>query len=146
MRTVVVHLAGPTLLELRAWLDGAVRRNVDQWLVETLGDPVIFLHAGKPGPLDEPGFPSTSKLVMDVSGRHDGREEVIGVLRLLLTRFDGVVADEYTDEIWRLEEILKGARKLGHTFFDTVGWSRHFRDGQDSGGDDDRAARESQDG
>lgn len=45
-------------------------------------------------------------VVIDISGRHDGRAELLYILTGLLRKFEGVVTDDYFDYAWTLNEIL----------------------------------------
>ena len=73
------------------------------------------------------GGPTVS-VVADVSGRHSGDKQVREFVSALLSEFEGLAEDEFTDGFWTLDEIrsrsrkpagsgLSGRRK-GHTFFD----------------------------
>jgi hypothetical protein len=69
------------------------------------------------------GEQPTHVVQIDVSGRHEGDKEVQKCIHVLLSRFSGVVQDEFTDHFWTLQEIQSGTQIEGHLFFDYKGWS-----------------------
>ena len=60
-------------------------------------------------------------LQIDISGRHQGDREVSNIVIELLSRFNGYALDEYSDHLWKIEEIKSGTQKYGHKFFDYKG-------------------------
>jgi len=76
------------------------------------------------------GEPAVS-LVVDISGRHPGDEQVKEFVSTVLSNLHGVAQDEYTIHCWSLQEILSGHQEEGHPFFDYNGW---YREEQQQGG------------
>ncbi|MDQ2087026.1 hypothetical protein RBH29_11365 [Herbivorax sp. ANBcel31] len=68
-------------------------------------------------------------LQIDISGRHSGTEEVIILLKALLSKFDGVAIDDYTSHAWTLDEIANGYLFKNHLFFDYDGWYKENTQG-----------------
>lgn len=61
------------------------------------------------------GLPSCV-LTVDVTGRRSGYDEALGLARNLLTKWEGVVGDDYSDYAWRLDKL--GQRNAeGRLFF-----------------------------
>ena len=61
-------------------------------------------------------------IIAEVTGRAGGQREVRAFTRDVLTRYEGVVQDDYTGHLWNQGEIDAGVRIEGHGFFDTIGW------------------------
>lgn len=85
-------------------------------------DPAVWQeehHASQPGGESQRlPFNPTCVIYADVSGRHDRTKEVTSLLTSLLSEFDGLATDEYTDGFWTLTDILGGTRRSGLLFFD----------------------------
>jgi hypothetical protein len=76
---------------------------------------------------EELGGTPTISVSADVSGRHAGDEQVREFVSKLLSKFDGVAQDEYTEGFWTLTDIQANRKKRalgmrgrpdGHTFLD----------------------------
>ncbi len=52
-------------------------------------------------------------VIIDVSGRHPGDEQVAGFVAGLLSRFSGAAMDDYTAHLWSLNELRGGHRVRG---------------------------------
>jgi hypothetical protein len=78
------------------------------------------------GVLHEPnGHPPTWAVVINVSGKLDGTDELC---RLVLALLDpgGVAFDDYSDHAWTATDIESGTRHDGLSFFDFGGsYDRH---------------------
>lgn len=135
MRSVVVHLKAVSEPTVAAFLteNYPFLPEPDRWIAEKKGDPVLYI--GLYYDLDAEaevedwlslleyfgGEPAVS-VSADVSGRHEGAEEVRSFVCGLLQAFSGVAEDEYTHYLWSREEIERGAVVDGHPFFDYLGW------------------------
>lgn len=130
MRSVVVHVQGCAEAELESALCELYPGQEDPWLDMVDGDPCLYIRILQP---DEAGrwvaeerapalrhFGEVRPLtvVADVSGRHDGTSRVRALAVALLSRFEGIATDEYSDRLWSLDEILRDASVEGHRFFD----------------------------
>ena len=97
---------GDPLLYIDFYHDFNIEGEVEEWfgLLEYFGgEPAVSVSA-------------------DVSGRHDGTEEVFLFVCGLLRAFRGVVTDGYTFHLWSYSEIEANAEFDGHPFFDYSGW------------------------
>lgn len=57
-------------------------------------------------------------LIINISGRHPGNEEVLVLLQTIFKKHEGVALDDHTSHAWTLEEITNGYRYQNLTFFD----------------------------
>lgn len=130
MRSVFAHLKNVDPASVAAALDSICDQRDDihdQWLCLSDGDPVLYVgfytdHAVE-YELDEwtrlteaLGCTPSVSVVADVSGRHDGRPEVIAFLKALLDQFDGVVQDDF-EPVWTMQQVLNDDELQGHRFF-----------------------------
>lgn len=108
--------------------------------MDVAGDPALFIDIFRH--LDRPwlaearkalaqslGREPTVSIVADVSGRHPADEQVRAFVCGLLSAFEGVAQDEYTNHCWSSEQIMTGYRVQGHPFFDYKGWHEEYKDG-----------------
>ena len=63
-------------------------------------------------------FPPDHTVVADISGNIVGYDESISLAKVLLSKFSGVVQDDY-DGIWTLEELLKDGLSDGRYFMES---------------------------
>jgi hypothetical protein len=137
MRSAYVYLKGPKTDALVSFLDSICTKRKDfdaTWLVETDNDPVLYIDFYEKKYWDEIEPQDWKELVkklgaepelsicVDISGRHPGKDELFSFLELLLTSYEGVVLDDYTEYAWNIKEILDGELIEGHPFFDYIGW------------------------
>ena len=128
MRTVICHLAGASPEDVSTVLDASfVRQEGGFWLLrDASGDPLLYIgfyqhiqsefHPIELERLREAvGDEITVSVQADVSGRHDGAEEVRRFAKTLLSKFRGVATDDNGSRPWTLNEIERGAN--GHAFF-----------------------------
>jgi hypothetical protein len=140
MKLVFIYLIKTTLEELNNYLSQNYahdpRIDISEWIdVDDANDPVLYINMMESksweqsyGELNEGlnailGEQPTHVVQIDVSGRHEGDQEVQKCIHVLLSRFSGVVQDEFTDHFWTLQEIQSGTQIEGHLFFDYKGWS-----------------------
>ncbi len=135
MRSVVVHLKDVSEPTVVAFLTENYRVLPEPtcWTAEKKGDPVLYIDFYRDLNTEAEeedwfalleyfrGEPAVS-VIADVSGRHDGTEEVRSFVCGLLRAFSGVAEDEYTHHLWSREEVERGAIVEGHPFFDYLGW------------------------
>ena len=103
------------------------------WIVSVDDDPCLYIdfynEARQAFEADEwsalaealGGEPAVS-LGVDGSGRHARDQQVKEFLSAVLSKFHGVVQDDYTRHCWTLQEVLSGHEEEGHPFFDYNGW------------------------
>jgi hypothetical protein len=63
------------------------------------------------------GGAPTLTIMADVSGRHQGRPEVLDFLKSLFAHWPGVVQDD-SEEVWSPLEVFADRRQNGRRFFD----------------------------
>ena len=123
MRTIFVHLLEATEEQVASFLTEAFpSQKGSPWIVAVAGDPCLYIRFCRNWQAEsEPqeieclraalgGDPSVS-LSADVSGRHPGDAEVREFVFLVLSEFDGVAEDEFTEGFWTKAEIVAGRRK-----------------------------------
>lgn len=130
MRSIFVYFRRASRAEVARFLDACpVAREPEYWMFgETLY--VSFYDDAEsefaPEALDalrfHMGRHDIVAVVAHVSGRIDGLAEVTAFCRTLLSHFEGVAMDDYSEHPWTLDEILSGHRHDGHAFFDYRGW------------------------
>jgi len=109
--------------------------SADAWIIETNGEPVLYVEFSENTFKNEIGVNEWNDLVsklgvepkmsisVDISGRHDGKNEVMKFLASFLEINEGYVMDDYTDYAWSFNEINNSVLVEGHPFFDYNGWS-----------------------
>ncbi|GAA4364804.1 hypothetical protein GCM10023185_34610 [Hymenobacter saemangeumensis] len=140
MRSIFIYLKTTTADELDLFLNSYFAQSPPKsapgayrWFWETDGAPVLYIDFYNEYDAElEPetkealyhalGGPPTTSLSADVSGRHPGDQEVRSFIHLVLSSFEGLAQDDYTDSFWTLLEIEQGHCHLGHPFFDYQGW------------------------
>ncbi|OVE82533.1 hypothetical protein BVY03_00680 [bacterium K02(2017)] len=136
MRSVFIHLTDININELTIYLNSTYPEQNNPWLILKNEDPVLYINHYT-NTLAEYDFEKeeiesikkalngdiTASLIIDVSGRHEGLDEVTLFLEKILTRFKGIAIDEYTQHPWSLEEIKEKKEIQDHPFFDYKGWS-----------------------
>lgn len=137
MRSVLVHLQAEEAAVL-AFLDERFPAQRDPWVDFVEGDACLYIRLYRDHETEmEPeelhalrahfGDAQPLSVIADVSGRHDGTEQVQRFARALLSRWRGVVQDEFTDHLWTLEELTSGATVDGMRFFDFLEHHRRRR-------------------
>ena len=123
MRSVIVHLKNADIEGVKDLLEGRYTAQEDQWIGWVNQDPCLYIaiytHLLEEASEDEltglkqrlGKLPSVS-LIADISGRHHGGPQVVAFVSLLLERFEGVATDDYSDDLWTLEEIVSQALKV----------------------------------
>ncbi len=109
------------------------------WIMDVDGDPVLLIDIYRS--LEEPWNDDVRKAIVrslggaptvgigaDVSGRHPADEQARAFACGLLTAFEGVALDDFSDHCWSCEQIMTGHRVHGHPFFDYRGWYEEHRD------------------
>ncbi len=136
MRSVQIHLIDTKPEDVRAALSGFARQQTsEQWLYPPdAKQPSLYIEFFTDFSCYEPedfaileralGRRPDVSVVADVSGRVPGHTEVRAFAECLLTRFRGVVDDEFARHGWTLAEIRAGTTVEGHHFFDYEGWYR----------------------
>ena len=120
---------------LREWLDShAMARGNDHWGFPAGTGDRLYIQLEIEAQLDdwEPPHPATivetiggetGLVIVDVSGRIPGDDEVREVTLALLARSPRARAqDDHSNHLWTRDEILSGATSEGHPFFDYRGW------------------------
>jgi hypothetical protein len=129
MRSVHVYLRETTQDVVAAVLDLAYPGQRFPWLHLIKDDPYLYIDFLPSNWSDiDPdhwkefqeqfgGEPAVA-VTADVSGRHPGGPQVLEFVTLLLSKFNGLANDDYTDRLWPLSEIIEKARYKGFEFFD----------------------------
>ncbi len=138
MRSVQFALADCTKDEVdelfrQAGYAGPFEESDYRWIFPNTDDPVLYISLLNPDRFAELGCEDELKeivqvtgttpavfVLVDVTGRHPGRDEVHKVAGDLHTKFKGFGFDDYSsvDYCWTLDEIRGGVRKEGFLFFD----------------------------
>jgi hypothetical protein len=142
VRTIFLHLREATEEQVASFLTEAFpSQNGPPWILAVGDDPCLYVDFRRNWQAEsEPeeieclravlgGGPSVS-LSADVSGRHPGDAEVRNFVSQVLSEFDGVAEDEYTEGFWTKAEIVAEVRKSSNlpgrrerlTFFDHQGF------------------------
>lgn len=128
MRSVLLHLAGCTEVEVTSFLAAAYPAQAGPPWVELVdGDPCLNIacyrdHAREFDPAELEQLPAQFSgclpvsVIAHVSGRHDGAHQVRRLVEALLTSWQGVAEDEHGD-LWTLREIRSGRSVDGRSFF-----------------------------
>lgn len=106
---------------------------VKQWIVLCNNDPCLYIDniplCENDLCFEDLGIPPLLSYMenpvvwsVDISGRHDGTTEVMGLATALLSEFPIHLMDDYTNHFWTLEEITDNKKIEGHCFFDHIGW------------------------
>jgi hypothetical protein len=135
MRSVVLFLRDAQPDEVERVLSDVYPRQARPWVglaadgesVLYIGAPVVGNHAVDDEELIAAvitalGAPPSATLFADVSWRHPGHLEVREFAELLLRQFVGVAHDDYSSDLWTLEEVLHST-KDGRAFFHKSGGS-----------------------
>lgn len=138
MRTIFVHLREATEEQVASFLSEAFpNQKGPPWILSVAGDAHLYIRFCRNWQAESEaeeieclramlgGKPSVS-LSADVSGRHSGDAEMREFVSRILSKFDGLAEDEYTEGFWTMEEIIREYRKPsnlsgkweGQTFFD----------------------------
>jgi hypothetical protein len=126
MRSVFIFTRSAGSDEISDFLDAVAFRRGDQWLVDSLDDPFLYIALEDKFEDFEPddlqslaahlGEIPKVFVVVDVSGRIEGYAEVVAFVESFLGRFDGVVQDDHSSRAWTLDQIAED--RLGaHVFF-----------------------------
>jgi len=140
MRTVLVHLRNTTEEQVVNFLKRTYTYQAGPpWICDVGGDACLYINIYRDMELEsEPESIAnlcnelrcrpTVSISADVSGRHPGDEQVREFVSILLSQFEGLAQDEFTEGFWTLDEIRSECRKPtasglsgrqeGHSFFD----------------------------
>jgi hypothetical protein len=138
MRTVIVHLRNATEEQVEQFLSNTYpAQEGPPWVCFVEGDACLYIDVYRHLAIEfEPervaalhsalGCAPSVSVSADVSGRHAGDEQVGDFVFKLLSAFEGLAGDEYTEGFWTLDDIKSDRRKPstlkgrpdGHTFFD----------------------------
>lgn len=134
MRAIFFHFANTTSEAVAAHLTRLSDQNGHGWSLPIgVASPTIFVdiytclqEESEPEELDAlyaalGALPDVS-LVVHLSSRIDGIDEIRALAVSVLGYFSGVAWDSFTGHCWTLSEILSGAEVHGHAFFDYRGW------------------------
>src|SRR5882724_6249983 len=123
MRSVWLHLRSASEEQVVNFLKHTyTRQKGPPWICDVRGDACLYIDIDREMELElEPellaklrkelkGGPTVS-VVADVSGRHSGDKQVREFVSALLSEFEGLAEDEFTDGFWTLDEILSRSRK-----------------------------------
>ena len=137
MRSILVHLKNASKSEVIELLNTITSKpngstGVDWLIASEKDDPVLYIGFYNDYEEFEPedwnnllailGNKPSVSIYADISGRHSGTEEVFTFVERVLTKFDGVAQDDYTDHCWTIEEIKQKSEFQNHPFFDYQGW------------------------
>jgi hypothetical protein len=129
MRSVLVHLAGCTEAEVASLIASTYPAQAGPpWIDLVDGDPCLYIDHYRdhvvelePADLDQLKERFSGRLpvslIANVSGRHNGAEQVHHFVEALLTCWSGVAQDNYSDHLWTLPEIRAGTAIEGRLFF-----------------------------
>lgn len=137
MRSVLVHLQAEEAAVL-AFLDERFPAQRDPWVDFVEGDACLYIRLYRDHEIEMPpeevdelrahfGGSQPLSLIADISGRHDGTEQVQRFARALLSRWSGVAEDGFTDHLWTLEDLTSGATVEGMRFFDFLEFHRRSK-------------------
>ena len=145
MRSVIVHLDGCTEADAADLLDIVYPEQRHPWVDFVERDACLYIDFYRhhyygiefdPEVLVELKSRFHGQLplgiIANVSGRHDGTQQVLRFVRTLLMWRTGVATDDYTDHLWSLTEIEAEARYDGLAFFDYDGYSKRYDSGRKS--------------
>jgi|HubBroStandDraft_6_1064221.scaffolds.fasta_scaffold463028_1 hypothetical protein len=139
MRTVLVHLRSATEEQVKSFLTHTYPRQFGPpWICDVDGDACLYINISRDmalyfepeelaSLLKQLGGALTVSVSADVSGRHPGDEQVRDFVYKLLSQFEGLAEDDYTEGFWTQDDIQSERRKPrrggrgrpdGHTFFD----------------------------
>ena len=138
MRTIIVHLRKATEQQVEQFLTRTYPfQKGPPWICDIRGDACLYIkiyrdlniesHAEEIALLHTHlGGEPTVSVIADVSGRHPGDEQIRDFVYRLLSEFEGLAQDEYTDGFWTLDDITLGRKrtsplsseKQGYGFFD----------------------------
>ena len=140
MRSVFIHLRETTEGEVAIFLQRIYTfQTGPPWVLTLNGDPCLWIDFYRDASREfEPkdwarlvkalGCEPVVSLVVEVSGRHPGDDQVRSVIATTLGEFQGVAQDDFTTRFWTAEEVLSGYRENGHLFFDYSGWFKEEAD------------------
>ena len=132
MRSVHVYLRDTTQDEVAAVLDLAYPGQRFPWLHSINDDAYLYIDFLPTNWSDiDPddwkvfqeqfgGEPAVA-VTADVSGRHHGGPQVLEFVTLLLSKFNGLANDDYTDRLWPLSEIKEEGALQGLRVFRLAG-------------------------
>ena len=138
MRTVLVHLQGTTEVQIENYFGRTYpNQKGPPWICPIGEDPCLYINIyrdiqGEFEPEDisnlqqELGGSPTVSVRADVSGRHPGDEQVRDFVLKILSEFQGVAQDDFTEGFWTEDDIRLDRRKTSsvsanrdeRTFFD----------------------------
>jgi hypothetical protein len=130
MRSAFVFLTGIPRDAVVSFLDETARRTEHGWQVGAVGAPALYigLHSNgfedfEPEDLrsatDALGQEPELLMMVDVSGRIDGYNEVVSFVISALERFGGIAQDDHWAKAWTKDELNLVADRQGgsETFF-----------------------------
>jgi hypothetical protein len=129
VRSVLVHLSGCTEAEVHSLLAGAYPTQAGPPRIDLVdGDPCLYIDYYRDDAIElEP--PDLERLlerfagrmplsvIANVSGRHDGAQQVRRFVETLLESWPGVAEDENSSHLWTLLEVRSGSGVDGRRFF-----------------------------
>lgn len=133
MRSVIVHLTNVDIGEVKSFLNKNYPMQSSPWIKYKEEDPVLYIEIydnfEKETQQEEIkkvcnrlGDNITVSVIADISGKFNGTSEINDFVNILLSKFEGVAQDDYTNYFWKLNEIQNGIKIEEHHFFDCKGW------------------------
>ena len=129
MRTILVHLRDAHEKDVADYLNHTYPvQPGPPWILDAAGDAVLFINFYRDLGTEYSDEDMTAlvkflgrepkiSVSVDISGRHKGNQEIRAFVCGLLSEFQGVAQDEYTNHFWTMEEIANGFRVKGNSFF-----------------------------
>lgn len=136
MRSAFLFLQNYTLSQAKNLLNNLAEKNGTGWLINSKeNDPILYIRVDQEFSLlnefdeDEVGFEKLVEIInnyiiviIDISGRHNGKIELIEFINNCLLNRNGYVMDDYTYHLWTIDEINGNKLVENHPFFDYNGW------------------------
>jgi len=123
MRTVFVHLRNAAEDQVEDFLGRAYPlQEGPPWICAVEGDPCLYIQMYRElareaareelaGLRKSLGDGPTVSVIAEVSGRHAGDLQVRDFVSKLLSEFEGLAKDDYTEGFWTIDEIHSERRK-----------------------------------
>ena len=137
MRSVIIFIENKSKYEIEKLLDViTMYKQKNPWCIfyKNTDDPVLYINIDYDNSIknsleimelvknDQSILEKHELIMIDISGRHNGYDELVEFLEKLFKDTSGYVADDYTDYLWNIKEIIDNKKIDNHYFFDTKGW------------------------
>lgn len=131
MRGIIVHFRKACEEEIKKWLNTNFSRRIEysDWVFPNNANPILWmgiyqdclteLEPEEYSKLIEAlGKEPSTSVAVEISGRVDGTKELNDFVLQILSAFDGLVADDYSEHFWSKQEIEENKFFDGKQFFD----------------------------